>query len=238
MKDSTAFFSRPPAPHIETMFHILTGSRFQKSTQQNFHFSKVLPCIEGLWRKPVSCRLTFLSFAAYARPTVENCKLPESHNTQIKGNAHTVKTGDYRSWLKAVEDNSQRFFFFLFFNVFVGYLCISRETCSSERYVTVAGCTPTEAQLTTTHYSNRNNSFKGYWDKKSTTRVRSKKTKFQLLFVLTVLDVAHVNIVFVPQLHHTSKTGVATNKPAFLSFIFGASLAFIFYVLLLALTFL
>lgn len=47
--------------------------------------------------------------------------------------------------MKLVEVDSPRVFVLSFFNVFVS---ISKETSSSERDVTVAGCTPTETQLT------------------------------------------------------------------------------------------
>lgn len=187
------------------MFHILLALVFKNQPWKTGTFSKVCLVSNGCEESQssrVSCRLRFHCICCLRYTHSGNCKLPESHNTQMKKkntpnkrNTHTVKTETCWKWLKLVEVDSPRVFVLSFFNVFVS---ISQETSSSERDVTVAGCTPTETQLTQLRATTASEittvlkviGTKNLDDRKKTT------VKFLLLFMPIVCPDSHIYFTF------------------------------------------
>lgn len=158
-----------------------------------------------MWRKPVIKGFLQVKISLYLLPTLyPQWKLQatrksqytnEKENTPNKRNTHTVKTETCWKWLKLVEVDSPRVFVLSFFNVFVS---ISQETSISERDVTVAGCTPTETQLTQLRATTANEittvlkviGTKNLDDRKKTT------VKFLLLFMPIVCPDSHIYFTF------------------------------------------
>lgn len=128
MWDCTAFFfifiPSTPVPHIDTMFHILLALVFKNQPWKTGTFSKVCLVSNGCEESQssrVSCRLRFHCICCLRYTHSGNCKLPESHNTQMKKKIPQIK-GTHIQWkLKLVESGwnwwrsiLREFSFFLF----------------------------------------------------------------------------------------------------------------------------
>lgn len=146
------------------MFHILLALVFKNQPWKTGTFSKVCLVSNGCEESQssrVSCRLRFHCICCLRYTHSGNCKLPESHNTQMKKKIPQIK-GTHIQWkLKLVESGwnwwrsiLREFSFFLF----LMFLSASHKKPASH-------WNPTDP--TTSHNSKwNNNSFKGYWDKK------------------------------------------------------------------------
>lgn len=118
------FIPSTPVPHIDTMFHILLALVFKNQPWKTGTFSKVCLVSNGCEESQssrVSCRLRFHCICCLRYTHSGNCKLPESHNTQMKKKIPQIK-GTHIQWkLKLVESGwnwwrsiLREFSFFLF----------------------------------------------------------------------------------------------------------------------------
>lgn len=173
-------------PHIDTMFHILLALVFKNQPWKTGTFSKVCRVSNGCEESQssrVSCRLRFHCICCLRYTHSGNCKLPESHNTQMKKKIPQIK-GTHIQWkLKLVESDwnwwrsiLREFSFFLFLKCFCQHLTRNQQLRKRrDRCWMHPHWNPTDP--TTSHNSKwNNNSFKGYWDKKKT---RKKERRLQ-----------------------------------------------------------